>query len=169
MFIWSNWMKRKINFFSTNCFAFVLGSVQRWESRDIQDKYKPYPNVFDWKGGKKTLLWQHKTTCQFSCTKKLQCVSKNLMTHSLLRNWFARAQCEAEITRFPNMYDKGGLFSQILSRITFLSKKKKTLEKVFFWWPPIWGNITLGVLVAKPVTSGQLLGYPKSWGHNASF
>ena len=55
---------------------------------------------------------------------ELQRVSKILTPHRLLRNWFAVAYFEAEITRFPNMYDKGGVFSQILSRKTFLSKKK---------------------------------------------
>ena len=66
----------------------------------------------------------HTTRCQISCTIELQCVSKILTPHRLLRNWFAVAYFEAEITRFPNMYDKGGVFSQILSRRFFPKKKK---------------------------------------------
>ena len=49
----------------------------------------------------------------------------------LLRNWFAMAYFEAEITRFLNMHDKGRLFSQILSRNMFLSKTKIAEKGLF--------------------------------------
>ena len=53
-------------------------------------------------------LQLHMTTCQISCTELVQRVSKILTPHRLLRNWFAMAQFNAGITRFPYMYDEEG-------------------------------------------------------------
>ena len=75
------------------------------------------------------------------------------------------AHFEAEIPRFLNMYDKGG---SIFPDLVFFSSKN-ALKKGLFGRTPIWGNLTLGVLEDKPVTSGQLLRLPlKTFGYNSS-
>ena len=85
------------------------------------------------------------TRCHISCTIELLSVSKILTPHRLLWNWFAMAYFDAEITRSPNMFDKGSSFSSdFVEKHVFFTKK--TLKKAFFWWPPTWGNLTLGGL-----------------------
>ena len=70
------------------------------------------------------------STCQISCTELVQRGGKILTPHWLLRNWCAMAHFEAEITRFPNMYDKEPKLYSEISDFDFLSVSFDFLHEI---------------------------------------